>query len=169
MKGIATLIFVLTSIAAYCQPELPPDQYFDFWIGNWDLTWKDSDGSTGTGKNNISRILGDKVILENFEGLTGQNKGFIGKSWSVYNPRTNEWKQTWVDNQGAYLDFNAEFNGDKRIFIRSFTGPNGNEIWQRMVFKDIQENSFTWDWESSTDGAKSWELKWRINYKRKGT
>ena len=167
MKTFLSCILLVTSTVAFAQPDLPSANYFDFWIGEWDLTWKDSDGSIGTGKNTITRILNDKVILESFEGLTGQNKGFVGKSWSVFNPQSQQWKQTWVDNQGAYLDFKAEFEGDNRMFVRNSTGPNGNEVLQRMVFKDIKAGSFTWDWESSLDGGETWTLQWRINYKRK--
>jgi hypothetical protein len=159
-----TLLFLFS--LSYSQPDIPEEQYFDFWIGEWDLTWQYADGSTGKGKNIINRVLDDKVIQENFEGLTGQYKGFIGKSWSVYSPQTNQWKQTWVDNQGAYLDFWAEFDGDKRMFVRKFTGPQGNEVSQRMVFRDIMDDAFTWDWESSIDGGESWTLQWQINYKR---
>lgn len=166
MKNLLTPLLLCISLIAYSQPDIPEEQYFDFWIGEWNLTWQDSDSTTGTGRNIIDRVLNDKVIKENFEGLTGQLKGYIGKSWSVYNPQTKEWKQTWVDNQGAYLDFRAEFSGDKRMFARKVTGPKGNEVYQRMVFREIKENSFTWDWQSSLDGGESWNLQWQIQYKR---
>ena len=55
------------------------------------------------------------------------------------------------------------------MFVRKFTDPEGNEVFQRMVFKDIEDNSFTWDWESSSDIGENWNLQWRINYKRKET
>ena len=166
MNKVLTPLLLSISLFAYAQPDMPEDEYFNFWIGEWDLTWQHPDSTIGTGRNIISRTLNDKVILESFEGLTGQNKGYLGRSWSVYNPQNKEWKQTWVDNQGAYLDFWAEFSGDKRMFVRKFTGPKGNEVYQRMVFKDITDDAFTWDWQSSTDGGESWNLQWQINYKR---
>jgi hypothetical protein len=167
MKKILLPLLILLYYHANAQSNIGSEQYFDFWIGEWNLTWKDGDGTTGTGKNTISRILNNKVILESFEGLTGQNTGYLGKSWSVYNPRTQEWKQTWVDNQGAYLDFIGEVQDENRMFVRKTTGPQGNEIWQRMVFRDIKKDSFTWDWESSSDGGSTWSLQWQINYQRK--
>jgi len=48
------------------------------------------------------------------------------------------------------------------------TTPNGIIIQQRMIFYEIKKDSFTWDWENSTDYGKTWSLQWRINYKRKG-
>ena len=166
MKIVLTPLLLCLNLIVYCQPNIPEEEYFDFWIGEWNLTWQDSDSTIGTGKNTISRVMNDKVILESFVGLTGQNEGYVGKSWSVYNRQLKEWKQTWVDSQGAYLDFHAEFSDDNRMFVRKFTGPNGKEVLQRMVFRGIKKNSFTWDWQSSTDGGETWKLQWQIAYRR---
>jgi len=54
---------------------------FDFWVGEWDLTWQDKDGNTQTGSNIITKTLNNCVIEENFTGGS-----FIGRSLSVYNP-----------------------------------------------------------------------------------
>lgn len=146
--------------------QLKPEQYFDFWVGSWDLTWKASDGKIGTGTNRIEKILDGKVILENFKAESGNLKGYEGKSVSVYETRTGNWKQTWVDNNSAYIDLTGKVEGNKRIFRTETTGPNGEKMLKRMVFYDITDNSFTWDWESSSDNGNSWELQWRIHYKR---
>ena len=148
--------------------KLEPEKYFDFWVGEWDLIWQTVNSKTGEGKNYISKKLNDHVIEENFKVINDDNmKGFVGKSWSVYNKNNQTWYQTWVDNQGSYLDFVGEIDGNKRIFKREFTLSNGRLVKQRMVFYNIKENSFTWDWESSMDNGKSWDLKWRIFYSRK--
>jgi len=147
--------------------ELNPEEYFDFWVGTWELTWEDADGTTARGTNHIERVLDGKVIKENFEAHSGAYKGFTGKSYSVYNPRSGEWKQTWVDNSSGYLNFTGEFDGNKRIFKRKGINPQGKELLQRMVFNQITENSLTWDWEISENGGDSWQLRWRIFYERK--
>jgi hypothetical protein len=167
MKILTLLLLIATyTIQGQDLEKAKPEQLFDFWIGEWDLKWEDPDGSFGEGKNTITRIMKDNVIQENFEGLKGVNKGFIGMSVSVYNPVQKMWYQTWVDNQGAYLDFWGEFDGEKRMFVRKYTGPKGQEIMQRMVFHDISKNAFTWDWENSLDDGKTWNLNWQIKYKR---
>lgn len=165
---ISVLLFFISGIAsAQNNKELKPEAYFDFWIGEWDLSYKQSDGSIARAENAIERILSDRVIKENFEVLSGQNKGYIGKSWSVYNPSTKTWKQTWVDNQGGYLTFDGKMDGDKRIFERIFQNNEGKLTTQRMVFYNIEENSFTWDWEQSVNNGEDWTLLWRIEYERK--
>lgn len=146
--------------------DLEPETYFDFWVGTWNLTWKDADGTVAKGKNHIEKVLDDKVIKENFEAHSGAYEGFVGQSYSVYNSNTGEWKQTWVDNQGGYLDFTGKFEGNKRIFIREGVNQEGEPILQRMVFYDITSDSFTWDWEISEDDGETWQLQWKINYER---
>ena len=148
--------------------ELNPEEYFDFWIGKWELQWQSTDGSVEHGTNNIEKILDGKVIKENFEATSGTMDGYIGKSYSVYNAQTQQWKQTWVDNQGAYLDFVGRFQNNDRIFIRRSEDSSGRSITQRMVFYDISENEFKWRWEKSEDNEKSWQILWKIAYRRHG-
>lgn len=135
---------------------------FDFWVGKWNLTWKNGDGTEGKGTNNVIRILDGKVIQENFVDM----KGFKGSSMSVLTPRTKTWKQAWADNQGGYFDFEGFVEGDKRGFKTQPKEVNGKVYVFRMVFYDITKDSFIWDWEGSTDGGKTWSLNWRINYYR---
>lgn len=167
---ISTLLIIgVLAQPAYSQTgisELEPEAYFDFWLGTWDLTWEDADGTTAHGTNTIERILDGNVIKENFEAHSGAYEGFIGKSYSVYQARTEEWKQTWVDNQGGYLDFTGHVDGDKRIFQRTGTNPQGQAVLQRMTFYDITDDAFTWDWEVSEDAGETWQLRWRIHYRR---
>lgn len=162
------MILTPFSYAQTSHNELKPEQYFDFWVGTWDLSWEDFDGTIARGTNHIERILDGKVIEEKFEAYSGTYEGFKGMSYSVYNPRTGEWKQTWVDNNSGYLDFTGEFDGKKRIFKRKGVNPQGKEILQRMVFYDITDNSLTWDWEISEDAGETWQLRWRIFYERAG-
>ncbi len=136
--------------------ELEPESYFDFWVGTWKLTWEDADGTVAKGANHIEKVLDGKVIKENFEAQSGAYEGFVGKSYSVYNSNTGEWKQTWVDNQGGYLDWLRETSA-----IREGINQEGEPILQRMVFYDITEAN-----TMSEDDGVTWQLQWRINYER---
>lgn len=137
---------------------------FDFWVGTWQLEWKDPDGTSRTGTNIINKILGSCVIEENFS--TG-DKSYLGKSISMYSPDKKMWQQTWVDNAGAYLDFTGGMDGDKMILLRKGKNKKGVEILQKMTFYDITQNEFNWNWEYSTDNGTNWLLVWKIHYTRK--
>ncbi len=166
------LILVALSFgpAAYSQDTAQnpnPENLFDFWIGEWEVSWEEPEGATGKGVNIVEKTLDGRVIEENFRITEGQNEGFKGTSISVYQRRTNTWRQAWADNQGGYYDFTGRAEGDKRIFQTSVKElENGRKFTQRMVFYDISEDSLTWDWESSEDGGETWTLNWRIKYKR---
>lgn len=169
MKLIYILMLVLFPLSVIAQDtQAPPcsspeSSQFDFWVGEWDASWQDNEGNTQTGKNIITKILGGCALQENFSTSDGS---FIGKSVSVYNANKGIWEQTWVDNAGAYLAFTGGFQDGKMILSRDAETKDGRKISQRMIFYDIKPEAFTWDWEGSTDGGETWNLQWRINYKR---
>jgi hypothetical protein len=166
MKFLLSIICFGLGLQVNGQLEMTDSSLFDFWVGTWELTWKDASGGTGKGFNQIERVLGDKIIQENFKATEGDFAGYEGKSWTTFDAANQVWKQTWVDSQGAYLDFIAAIEGENRIFQRSFQKGEKN-ITQRMVFRDIEDGSFTWDWQSSIDGGE-WNTNWQIEYKRIG-
>ena len=162
--SLVVVIFLMLPLAGYAADNpkpcsTPEFRQLDFWVGTWDLTWdKDKKGT-----NTITRVLGDCVIMEHFNG--GDSMTLRGMSVSTYNPNTGKWYQTWVDNDGSYLDFVGGMQGDKMILSRYFTS-KGKLLMQRMVFHDIKPDSLIWDWQRSTDQGKTWENLWTINYRR---
>lgn len=132
---------------------------FDFWLGHWRVQW--GEGEHGT--NKVEKVLGDCVILEQFDGRPGTE--LVGKSLSTYVTARSCWQQTWVDNSGGYLDFEGGWQGDRMVLSRQVPGTD-SAIWQRMIWFDIQPDSLTWNWERSEDGGKSWQLQWQLKYQR---
>ena len=144
----------------------PEQKQLEFWVGEWDLTWPGGkQGEIGRGTNRIHRLLDSCVVQENFSGGTAMH--LRGISVSIFDTRAGKWKQTWVDNEGGYLDFMGEFKDGQMVLARDVVGPDGTKVIQRMVFKNITANEFDWSWEASKDGGKTWELMWPIHYKRK--
>ncbi|MDB2499584.1 hypothetical protein N9X40_01885 [bacterium] len=111
------------TLVATEEPETTLASAFEFWVGDWDLTWTNANGTLGTGTNRIEKILDGKALQENFSAASG----FKGRSLSVYNPKTQVWRQSWVDNQGAYLSFTYEVDGSKRNFKIDPIERNGTE------------------------------------------
>lgn len=133
------------------------ENQFDFWLGEWNCTW----GEDGKATNHVLRMMNDKVIQENFVA-----PDLIGMSVSVYDAERKLWCQTWVDNNGSYLDFTGKFENDKMILIRDAI-VKGETCKQRMVWYNIQKNEFDWNWERSDDDGATWRVVWQIKYKRK--
>jgi hypothetical protein len=146
--------------------EDPRQQQFSFWVGEWEASWPGQNGTAaGHGTNSIRRILDNCVVEENFSG--GDSMPLRGVSVSLFDTRSGKWKQTWVDNQGGYLDFTGEFRDGQMILARRATRPDGSAILQRMVYKNITSEEFDWSWESSTDEGKTWKVAWPIHYRRR--
>lgn len=158
---IATLAVIMLLSSAFGFAQNSPTT-FDFWVGSWDAYWNDS----LKGTNTITKAMNNKVVEENF---VQNDKGYFGKSWSVFDSAAGVWRQTWVDDTGAYLSFTGGKEGDKVILSKtdSRKGKNGKEVFMRMVFSNIKQQSFDWDWQSSEDSKNTWKTMWAIRYKRK--
>ena len=138
----------------------PEASQFDFWVGEWDLYSAD----TITGHNSVYKVMDACTVQENFSNPAG----YIGKSWSVYNPQSKQWQQTWVDNQGGYIPLTGKFeDGKMTLTTPARKLPNGKEITERMIYYNITRESFDWDWQATTDGGTIWNSNWKIHYVRK--
>lgn len=163
-----SLSFGLISLVLGSQSALTPDQQLDFWIGEWECSGRSrnkpgEDVWTNTAAtNSVRKILGGKVIEENFKMA-----GFDGKSVSVYDQNSKQWRQTWVDSSGGYLVLTGGRRGDT-FELKQVMGPKApTGLQMRMVFTDIKAASFSWHWQRSNDAGKTWETQWTLAYTRK--
>lgn len=167
--------FASLGIGAWFASGQPPDpcagpefRQFEFWVGEWELSWprsETSEGKPGRGTNHIERDLDGCVIVERFDGRPGME--LKGMSVSTFNTHTGKWQQTWVDNFGSYLDFAGEFKDGQMILVREASTAEGKTFLQRMVWKNIRPQSFDWSWERSDDGGQTWKVLWPIHYEGK--
>ena len=133
----------------------------DFWLGDWDAGWDALPGrSAGRGSNHITRTYGGCVTEEHFKGGP-----LNGHSVSTYFAGTKNWRQTWVDNQGSYIDLQGGPDGSGNFVLTTPPQPGSTKA-NRMVFTDIKPDSFTWLWQATQDG-KIWADGWVIRYTRK--
>ena len=163
-------VFLIAGLAA-CAPALaqsqapcdgPEFRQLDFWLGTWDLAYTQG-GKAGTSRNRVTKQLDGCVVQEDFEGPPGTP--LVGRSVSMFDRASGRWKQTWVDNQGSYLDFTGGMEDGRMVFAREFER-NGQRIRQRMVFDDVSADGLTWRWQRSTDAGATWATAWEIRYRR---
>ena len=150
-------------------PAIPAEaSQFDFWLGDWDVSW--GDGLSGT--NHIRKVLGDRVIQEDFDGE--RDAQLYGLSGSVCG-NDGRWRQTWVDDNGTYLHFvggwEAESSdpaepGPRMVLVHS-REIEGKPVQLRMVWGDIEPDSLTWRWQRSADGGATWTTNWELAYWRR--
>ncbi len=144
--------------------DLPPEAaQFDFWMGDWDVRVGRRPGP----QPDPQESLDGRVVLESFDGSPGMN--LRGTSVSVFDVGLGKWRQTWVDNQGSYLDLTGGWEADApdgpRMVWTMQRTVNDKPVQLRMVFANITADAFDWRWQSSEDGA-TWQDRWAIRYSR---
>jgi hypothetical protein len=162
-KALATTAIFLSTmlIACYACQDTTPEKQLDFWVGEWSVTETTPNAKNPPGTNVIRKMYGGKVVHENFK-----MGPFEGQSWSVFNAKEKSWSQTWVDNNGGYIAMASTKVGGN-LAIQTLKKAATPLAASRMVFADVKPNSFTWRWEATKDGGKTWTLAWRLAYKRK--
>jgi hypothetical protein len=138
---------------------LPEERQFDFWLGDWEVTW----GEGQHGHNHVEAILDGRVILEQFDGRPGAP--LRGMSLSVYSPALQAWRQTWVDAEGSYWSFTGGFDGQRMTLVTDEVR-NGRPVQLRMVWHNLAADSLDWSWERSDDGGQTWLTLWQLRYLR---
>lgn len=157
-------LLVASLISSQVAPAPKEASQFDFWLGNWKCTGEavaaDGTRSKTEAENEIKKILGGKVVEENFT-----MGSFVGRSHSVYDATAGLWRQTWVDNSGSYIALTGKFE-DGTMTLTTIPSVATPKRVQRMVFSKISKESFEWDWETSTDNGETWSLSWHLRYTR---
>lgn len=137
------------------------DTSFDFWIGEWDVRWTDSDGQPQSGTNSVTRI--DGTIRELF--CAAQPAGpYVGASVSRWDDEGGSWEQDYWDNRGYRAVFRGSFDDGLLVLERTSHVETG--ALTRLVWSDIRPASITWNYERQTDSGV-WGSTWRILYVRK--
>jgi hypothetical protein len=104
------------------------------------------------------------VILEEFAADPPDT--LRGMSVSTVSPETGDWRQTWVDDSGSYLDFRGGMCDGAMVLEREGI-VGGATMRQRMVWRDIGPQALTWLWERSYDAGATWRTLWLIRYRRR--
>jgi hypothetical protein len=168
MRGLAFLPLAF-ALAAHAQTEpaygcdSPESRALDFWLGEWELSYQGDDGKPAKSRNRITKVLDGCAVLEEFTGAPGTK--LDGRSFSTFDRVTRQWKQTWVDNTAAYLDFTGG-TADGQVYFMREAERQGKRFKQRMIFQDVQRDSLTWRWQRSDDGGTTWFNQWEIAYRR---
>jgi len=164
---VAAVLLLAAALAASAQSPVarcasPESHQLDFWVGEWNLAYM-QDGKAATSRNRITKTLDGCAILEEFDGAPGNP--LVGRSMSMYDARAKLWKQVWVDNSGAWLDFTGGLEDGRMVFARD-AERDGRRFRQRMVFDDVTRDALTWRWQRSDDAGRTWKTLWEIAYRR---
>ena len=143
----------------------------DFWLGDWDVAIRSRSSPESTewtaslGTNRVRAILGRCAVQETFHA-DGPPAPWNGTSLSTYDPAEKAWRQTWVDDSGAYLAFRGGVEGDTFVLYGEPRAVGGRPRQMRMVFGGISAGALLWTWEAKVD-ALPWATVMEIRYTRR--
>lgn len=122
---------------------------FDFWVGEWRVTWKTPQGQPAEGRSSIQRVLDGCAVEEHWQGADGSE----GKSLSFFDPAANHWHQTYIDNsaQPLFLDGNVEGTS---LVLKGKSGEGFKLTFHRITWSPMA-GGVRQHWEQSHD-EKDW-------------
>jgi len=123
---------------------------FDFWIGDWDVVLPDGKPA---GRNRIVAIAGGCGLEEQWTGAGGGT----GRSLNTYDAADRKWRQFWVGGDGTVLQLAGAFAGNVMTLESA-----GN----RIRFTRNADGTIRQQWDSSTDGGKTWKTVFDGKYVR---
>lgn len=136
---------------------------FDFWVGDWDVY--DPKGKL-VGSSQISRILGDCVIAEQWRG----GGGVEGRSHNMYDASHGRWTQFWVDNGGNTLLLHGGLKGSAMVLVGEQPDPKTGKVsTQRITWWPLANHIVRQLWESSSDAGKTWIVAFDGRYQKAGS
>lgn len=100
-------------------------------------------------------------------------QGYVGMSLRIFNPQTALWSIYWLDNEtgglhasgllrppvvGRFDDGVGLFEGEDEL--------DGKPIKVRYRWCDIGPDHARWEQSMSDDGGATWEMNWRMLFRR---
>jgi hypothetical protein len=126
-----------------------------------DTRWEDFDGTC----ENWPLMGGQGNVDDNVLELPGGT--YRGVGVRAFNAQTRQWSIWWIDSRIATLD--PPVRGGFKDGVGTFVGADthkGTPIIARFRWTEITANTAKWDQAFSTDGGKTWETNWRMEFAR---
>ncbi len=139
------------------QPATPctaaPFREFDFWLGSWDVAPTGSPPNARQARSEITAEPGGCAIFEDFTDLNNH-----GVSISVFNPDTENWHQTFIDNVGAEIRLAGTLVGGNMVLTDA--GSTQRFTWEPLGGGQVRQVG-----ETSTDGGATWVPLFDLTYR----
>lgn len=148
---------------------------FDFLVGTWDVTNRRL-AKRHVGSDDWDEFPGTHVAHSFFDGagsfdeMRCPTRGFTGSSVRILNPDTGLWSIYWISSQRGILELPpvvGRFVDGVGTFYADDTD-EGRPVRCRFTWSGITPTSCRWEQAFSTDGERTWETNWTMDFTRAG-
>jgi hypothetical protein len=115
------------------------------------------------GSNSIHPVLNGCALQENWQGAAGGR----GTSLNVYNPLDGSWHQTWISENGFFLQLEGGLEGDSMVMSGELLGRGGEPVLHEISWTPQGNGEVRQVWKTSTDGGENWNLLFDGTYRPK--
>ena len=147
---------------------------FDFLIGTWKVHHRALKKRL-KGSTDWHEFDGDTVSKKILNGLGNMDENIIHRETGpvhaitlrLFDPKSKEWSIYWstdltgtldVPMIGGFKDGRGEFYSQE-VF-------EGHHIYNRFIWSKITQTSCQWEQAFSSDGGKTWETNWIMEFER---
>jgi tetratricopeptide (TPR) repeat protein len=141
--------------AAPCLNE-PEPRRLAFWVGSWDVIYLGARIATST----VERLENGCLYLETYA-----QPGASSRSLHYYHRGLGRWRQVYVDGLGGVGEYSGEFRDGALHYAGEFRTGGGELQLYRMSYRDLGAAGVEQVAEASTDGGKTWALRYDILYR----
>jgi hypothetical protein len=167
--GLATIICVSYPCVGLSQTLTPAaavhdgQHDFDFNIGVWHTHIKrildpfagSSESVELNGTVTVRKVWDGKAELEEIEA-DGPKGHWEGLTLFLYNPRAQQWSQSFANSKVGILSANIGEFKDGRVVLTGQDTVNDKAILVRAVWSDIKPESHQYEESYSNDGGTTW-------------
>ncbi|TYB34289.1 hypothetical protein FXF50_28330 [Micromonospora sp. AP08] len=148
---------------------------FDFLVGSWDVTNRRL-RKRHVGSDDWDEFPGTSVAHSFFDGagsfdeIRFPTRGFSGSTVRIRDAETGLWSIYWMNSRrgvleqppmvGRFVDGVGTFHADDT--------DEGRPIRCRFIWSGITPTSCRWEQAFSTDGERTWETNWIMEFARTG-
>lgn len=164
---IASVLAVLATpappVGYGCEGE--PHAALDFWVGDWVVEWRRSDGASGVGLSVVSRTEhGGCVVTEEYRDVS---TGFSGGSRTYWNRFSRTWVMAWSDNTGSgFVARGAPAASADGPQMFELDDAGGRRF--RIVFSRGQDRTLEYRFQEKA-GEAGWTDRTVSRYRRRGS
>ena len=147
----------LMYVALLLSPAHPPQNDFDYLLGDWEFIAEDREYGKYHGVWSAVR-LAEGQILDEYRVLDPNNSTvYVTTTLRNYNERLARWELIGADAGTGLQDFGtAQRTGDEMHIEQRFgVGSNEPSLW-RIRYYNIKNDSFSWTADRSRDDGKTW-------------
>ena len=157
--AIAMCAAVLSTVVGHAQQDeqqqappcsAPEYRQFDFWLGTWNVETPDRKTA---GTNQITQILNGCALREEWTGAAGSR----GTSYNMFDARTGQWHQTWVDNGGLLLVLDGAFEDGKMVLRGEKHLSDTLTVMHKISWEPIEDERVMQRWTMSRDQGTTWQ------------